>query len=387
MDFDITSDINSGELDNSGVVPASQGNVTSTTTPAGTVNHGAQPAAAPVAAPDAGTAKEPSLRDRLSSAFKGTDAAPAEQAQAQVNTGQQRGPDGKFISPAAVDPNAVVTDPNAQQPQGIPQAPRGMSHEDYQKFNALPAEMQQFVARTMEGLETQAAKYQTFEGIDQLIAPRRQAWAMNGMTEQSALTQLFALSDFATHSPVDFVRWFAGSQGINLGALAQGGGQSQQVDPVIAQMQQQLEQLTGTIGQQTQAQQQQATERVVNSIVAFAEEKGTDGQPLRPYFQELGGAVKPYVEAVRDQYPNWTHTQILQEAYERACWATPTIRTRMQQAESAKLLADRTGQASRARAAAVSVNGAPSGGDGQAASSASGSLRDTLREQFAAARA
>src|SRR4051812_37949321 len=88
---DIVSDITSGDLD-----AGSAGTVASTPAPAGTVPaNGAD--TVHVNATERNDAPKPaSLREQLSSAFKGTDGQPTDQANSDNNNGQPRAPDGKF---------------------------------------------------------------------------------------------------------------------------------------------------------------------------------------------------------------------------------------------------------------------------------------------------
>jgi hypothetical protein len=185
--------------------------------------------------------KPASLRDQLSAAFKGEDGKPTDQ-----QGGQPREANGKFA------PKEAVTDTAVQPPQG--QEPAA-AHRPYKprrgltrtQFAALPAEMQQQVARTMAAVEEQATRYRGYEQLETVIGQRRQAWAMQGMSEAQAVSQLLALSDFAGKSPTDFVQWFSGQHGIDIAALADGGGDDEYIDPVVAELRQQVADLTGHV--------------------------------------------------------------------------------------------------------------------------------------------
>jgi hypothetical protein len=56
----------------------------------------------------------------------------------------------------------------------------------------------------MASVEEQAARFRGYEGLEQVIGARRQAWAMQGMSEGQAVNQLLALSDFAGQNPAEF---------------------------------------------------------------------------------------------------------------------------------------------------------------------------------------
>ena len=61
------------------------------------------------------------------------------------------------------------------------------------------------------------------------------------------------------------------------------------------------------------------------SIDNFADEKGADGRPVRPYFDRVLGTVIDMYRANPDRD--------LQQAYEQACWADPDVRREMLQVE------------------------------------------------------
>jgi hypothetical protein len=172
---------------------------------------------------------ETSLRDQLSSAFKGPEEQkPAEQAPAATvpaltkdSEGRYRQADGTFASNeqvTAFEAAKAAPAQNTTQEQA-PTFISRMTPLEREQYNALPAETQEFVGRTMEAVDSQATRFGEYGIIEQsLIGPRRDAWASNGMTPAVALNQLFALSDFATQNPKDFVLWFADQQKIDLDA-------------------------------------------------------------------------------------------------------------------------------------------------------------------------
>jgi hypothetical protein len=381
MDVDLTSDIESGELD----AGTSRGTVPQQPNPAGTVPAQGKDAVHTSEAPQKELApKKGNLRDQLSAAFKGEDGKPGEQAAATSNDGQPRGPDGKFApkgAPAEQPGTVTGTEQQGQQPAAV-QAPRGI---DPTVFAALPAETQQQVASTMATVEQQAARYQGYEQLEQVIGPRRQAWAINGVSEAQAVNQLLAISDFATQSPPDFIQWYAGQHGIDLSALVQQSAASDQfVDPAVQELREQVNRLTGQLTNMTQGQQQAQHNSLVNLTAEFASEAGTDGKPLRPYFGELH--MLPFIQQVKAENPNASPRDVLSTAYDRACWATPAVREKMLAAQEATRLAEHREKAARAQAAGSSVVGtAPAPGSTRPNNAGNGSVRDTLRAAWNAA--
>lgn len=340
---------------------------------------GTVPAGTEVAAP---ADKSISLREQLTKAFKGEKAPdPAADPAAPVTDaqGRVRNADGTFAPAPAVDASSAAPAAAAAPAVQAIQPPAMMSPGEAQLFTSLPPEMQQFVARTMQGVEQAASQFQGYAHIEPMLAQRRQAWAMNGMSEGQALNQLLATSDFATQRPAEFLAWFAQSQGIDLAELADG---LPPVDPEVQQLKQTVQQLQGHLSQFTSGQQQAAHSAVVNEIAQFAEEKGADGQPVRPYFQQLAADIMPLIQAVRSQNPGMSNRDVLAQAYDRACWANPQVRGNMTAASEAQRLSEQRAATARAQNAGGSVNGAPVDAS-TVTNTADRTLRDELRANFA----
>lgn len=374
-EVDMVSDIAAGELDTDTSVGAVQ------------APSGAQPArggdAVPANAVERTTGREgekTSLRDQLSASFR-KEGLPAEQAGADNNTGQPRDEQGKFAAAAAAEPGAADAAPVDQLQPLTP--PQYMAGAEAEQFKALPVETQHMVARIMAPLEEAAARYVGYGDIERVIGPRREAWAVNGTSEGQALTQLFAISDFATRAPQDFIRWFAGTQGIELAALGV-DAEDEEIDPTVRELRETVHTLNARLEGLTQGQVAVQHNGIVNEVQAFGSEAGTDGQPLRPYFAELGSAIIPYISQIKQEKPQASHRDVLTEAYERCCWATPTIRDKMLAAQEAHKLAQRTSEADRRRQAGSSIGSeAPSQGATQKRDIGTGSVRETLQGAIA----
>lgn len=380
MDPDIVSDLNDGTADHT--ISAHEG---STSHGADAVNVNNQAPREPVqqaktvgdAPKDDAAAKPLSLRDQISSALKGEAETPAAALQ---DGGPARNADGTFAPKPA---DAGVVEPIAAAPVA---APVGI---DPQVFASLPAETQAHLARTMEDLNGRQQRFASLEPLEQVIAPRLDAWAMNGMQPAQAVHQLLALSDFAGRDPAGFIQYMAQQNGVDLEELVLGMDAGEEVDPRYAALEREIENLKGFAQGQTQQQQQAAHERTVNEVVAFASEKDQSGNALRPHFEELGNAIQPYISMVKSQNPSWPNGQVLQEAYERACWGTPSVRSKLQAvvdtAADAERLRTEAARVESARTASASVrSGAPTSAPA-APNDASRSLRDTIRASISAA--
>lgn len=320
-----------------------------------------------------------SLRDQISSALKGEPATPDA---AQQDGGQARGPDGKFVpkTPEALAAEAAVAAP-APAVVPVPPAP-GLTPE---VFATLPAETQAHLARTMEQVGAQQAQLNAYNNIEQVIGPRRQAWGLNGMTDVQAVTQLFALSDFAGKDPEGFIRYFAQQNRLDLEEIAFGG---EPVDPQMQALQQEIAQLRGNLNGMTAQQQQAAHTNTVNQIIGFFEAKDASGTPLRPHADEIGDNLMPFVNAERQRNPNAPMEQVLQAAYDAASWATPSVRAKLQQAsataDEATRLAQNVDKVAAAKRAGASIPSGVSVAADTGKLAEGGSLRDTIRASIAA---
>jgi hypothetical protein len=237
----------------------------------------------------------------------------------------------------------------------------------------------------MDGLNAASQRLGVLDQVEQLIEPRRQAWALNGMTEAQAINQLLSLSDFAGRDPTGFIKYMAENSGVNLEDLVFG---EEPADPQTTELQRRLAAAEARITGFDTQQQQAAHTNTVNAVIGFASEKAADGSLLRPHFEELGNGILPFISTVKAQNPSWSQNQVLQTAYENACWGTPAVRAKMQAGVSATAEAERirteTERVTRAKAASVSVrSGAPSS-PATAPTEGSGTLRDTIRASIAA---
>lgn len=319
-----------------------------------------------------------SLRDQLSSALKAPEETPAN---AQQDGGRVRDPaTGKFVSAAAQSPASDQPAAQTAQP-GAVEVPQGLQISA-DVFASLPAETQAQLARTMEYVNSRAGLLQSLEPLEQLIAPRREAWRMNGWTEDQAVGQLFALSDYATRDPAGFIQYFANQSGIDLEDLVFGEDENP-VDPNVAALQSELAEVRQMLYGNVQQQQQQQHGQVVNQVLAFLDEKNESGELLRPYASDIGNDYLEFIRIEKERNPGADMRTVLQKAYDRACWANDSVREKMQAASAAAAQAEQLRQAaeraSKARSAGVSpASGTPSS-SAAVSSPASGDLREAIR--------
>jgi hypothetical protein len=231
-------------------------------------------------------------------------------------------------------------------------APQSMSAKDRESFTALPPESQKWLsdrAKEQEAAFTQktmdlANKSKSFDALEQVLAPRRQQLAMDGMDEGTAVGQLFALSDYANTDPIGFVKYLFNARGIPLDALGQsdGGYQDMPADPQLAALQQKMQGFESFLTQQQAQSQQQAEMSITSDVQKFAD--------ANEFYAELESEMIPVVAALRQHDTTLSNADALAKAYKMAIAANPGVSAKVEAANASKTEADKIAMA-KARAA------------------------------------
>ena len=229
-------------------------------------------------------------------------------------------------------------------------APQSMSAKDREAFAALPPESQKWIsdrAKEQEAAFTQktmdlADKSKGFDKLEQILAPRRQQLAMDGMDDSTAVGQLFALSDFANTDPIGFVKYLFDQRQIPLTALSEPGGQQTPADPQLAAMQAKMQGFESFLTQQQMQAQRQAESVIYTDVEKFSSEN--------EFYAELENEMIPVVAALRQNDPSLSNTDALTKAYKMALAANDGVSAKVEAAKSAKAEADKVVMA-KARAA------------------------------------
>lgn len=296
-----------------------------------------------------------------------------EEAEAEGEEGQEGDDEGDGEEVEPIDPPANWPEEVREAFAAIPphlqhwyvNNARHMQADYTRKTQALASERQQY--------QRHAAMYAE---LDKVTAPYEQQWALNGMNKAQAVSQLIALSNFATSDPQGFIQYFANLRGVDLQSL---NGEQEYIDPQVAalrqplsQVQAQLNQMQQRMEQEQQQQQyhqyQSAFQSVNASIDEFAQRRGQDGRPLYPYINDVMGEMADLIETRR--------ARSMDEAYKIAIRMNPSTYAkelaRFRASENAKVIQ----RAEKARRAASSLSGA-SGANG-AFAPRDMSIRDTI---------
>lgn len=249
---------------------------------------------------------------------------------------EKESPEGEA---SAVEAKAAVEKP--VEKETIP-APVDWSGGAKVKWDRLPHEVKQELARSYETV-SQA------KSLLPVIQPYMDRFTMDFGGAPQALNAILGTWKYAKTQPLDFVREFIQTTGIDPRSL--GGQQTQEAqaemqgDPVLTALQQKIAGLEGQLSQLAEMPVQAQNAQIDTEIQAFR------ADPAHPYFND----VRPVMAALMQAGTART----LKEAYDMACYANPGIRAQIE-AQKAQALQEQRRQATvRSANAAVSVNGAP----------------------------
>ena len=198
-----------------------------------------------------------------------------------------------------------------------------------------------------------------------------------GSVEQG-IKNLLDTSTYAAKDPVGFIQWFAQSKGIDLGNMQQPQGDQ---NPEVAQLKQTLYGLQSKIDMLEGHTTEQQKRAVTSEIQAFADEKDPSGQPLRPHFESVRAQVYKLIPLIREDYPDWSVRQVMQEAYEKATRLNDDVFGKVQQekAEKDRLAREAADRAQKASLARKSLTGGSPVGDSQQKPAKNQSVRDAIK--------
>ena len=236
----------------------------------------------------------------------------------------------------------------AGPPQKAPTAaPSSLSPAVKAIWDTLAPEIrQEFLRRDndhMRSYDANSAKLKQYDALDQTISPYRDMLVQNYGNVENGLRTLFSLSDFANKNPVEFAAKFLMQRGVDLNQfinqIQRGGFQAPQQAALNP-----LEERLRRLEQERDTSQTQAIEGILRK---FVEEKDGAGNPAHPHFEELRNEIAAFLDMGLD----------LQDAYDRAVWASPTHREGMLQSKNEQAEAQRKAeleqQAKAARQASV----------------------------------
>lgn len=288
---------------------------------------------------------------------------------ARVERTEQVAAPRQNVTTDAVQP---TEQPVQQSQAGTP--PRGWSAEEKALWSKLPPAIQTAVSRREAQMDEGARQWtEQRTAVEQALSPLHELSQANGIHWKDGLDRLLnveaRLRNPATAAQT--VAEMARAYNVDLAALVNGTQQPAQpqqpyFDPniILQNVEQRVEARLAAREEQTQ----------LNSMIgSFEGERDQAGKVLHPHFNE--------VKVLMGHLLKTEQASDLQDAYDKAVWATPGIRTQLMSAQTVAQQPIR--QAARSRAAAVSVKGAPSGKAPNPSANAGKSLDDIVRDAYA----
>lgn len=308
-------------------------------------------------------------------------------AAAKVAPAAKLGADGKPILPPVAklgaDGKPVVETTPETIPPGLEKAPTSWNKGAQAKYNALDPELKAMVHQREADFHKGLEQYKGLANVGQSFVSEFQPYEAliraSGQTPQNLVRAwMGAEYQLKVGTPEQkaalFVQ-YAKDYGINLAdvttaaeKIAAGQPAVAPVDPKVAALEQQVQQLTGHFTTQQKA----AAQREYAGIVAETQAFGQ--QPANKHYEAVKLDMAALMESGR--------ATSLQDAYDKAVWGNPETRALLlaeQQVTQRKLAADKAAAARKAAGANVATRGTLPAAPAKAVS---GTMDDTLRQAY-----
>jgi hypothetical protein len=303
-------------------------------------------------------------RDEQGRFTKAEQAAQAQKADAAVAAAQQA------VQPGQQQPVAQA----AVRPAG---PPPGWSPTSKTLFDALPDTVKKDIAKREDEISQGFAKLAEYKGLDPYVDMARG----NNTTLPEALDRYVAAENLLESQPVNGLLWLCQKYNVHPGQLLEAIGepghqQPQEASPLAPVMPyiQTLDQRLSQFEAQQAAAQDHAIKGEISSFSA---------DPQHKYFENVRKEMGQII-ALADQQGQQVS---LKDAYEKACWANPEIRSLLIKDQIAANEAEAKRKADDARRAAGSLpTGSPIPGGTLARNEPMTNLRAEIERAFADSR-
>lgn len=314
-----------------------------------------------------------------------TDAPAGETPEEKAKREYLRDQQGKFAEPdKAVKKDGITPAPKAGQPPAkadpIERAPQAWKPEAREFWKDIPEAARREIIRTEQSIQQtlrDTVEDRRFAGaIKDTIRPFEHFIKAEGSDPVRAIDNLLTTAARLRTGNVtevagmmtELVKQFGvgrfGNDFIRaLDSSLSGAAPQQQRDPYVSQMEQRLNQIEQRDRMNAQYAEQQRSAVAEQEIMSFAETA------------EFIGDVKHDMADIIELANSRGQAIGLKEAYDRACWANPEIRSILTQRQERERAQQTNQVAQKARAAAVSVGGSPAFNASQEAPS---SIRDAI---------
>lgn len=249
--------------------------------------------------------------------------------------------------PPAEAPAAVAPEP----------APSGMGEKASRLWATATTEQRDYMRETEEVIAHVRG------GIQPLHAEAKE----HNLPWNEYAQRLVNADKYIRRSPVEAMLWLAETHGVDLDAVADmaaakragmtipsssGAPTPPQHNAALQPLQQQIQQIAGRLDQREQrehqARQDEATAR--QRAVRAEMDAYTSKQP---HWKAVEAEALALIPAIHAQSPNASVTDIVSTAYERACWANPTVRSQLQKSQDRQAQEARRAQRATAASSAT----------------------------------
>lgn len=302
-------------------------------------------------------------------------AAQPEPAQTQERARNER---GQFIradgsvdpdqSPAVTLPDADKPSEQVEQPSTAAEPPTSWSADAKAEFVKLsPAVQQAVIKRESEISEGGRRWSEEKRTYDDMLTPVRAAAQRAGVDERTGLQKLIAANDYLERDPQNAILWLAQTYGVDLSKqpAEQAKAPTAPVDPVVRQLHQQV----STLQQSIEARETAELQQTINQFAS---------QPGHEHFETVKADMGVLLQSGR--------AKDMQDAYDKAIWANPDIRSKLIADQNATAAAARKTQeqatTDKAKRGAISTSGSPTGGPAPAATFQGDTVEDAVRAAF-----
>jgi hypothetical protein len=259
-------------------------------------------------------------------------------------------------------------------------APQALSGAIKAKWKELPADVRAEWSKRENDINQALTRHDgdlnMGRKMKEVINPYMPIIQAEGGTPEGAVKDLlntaYVLRTGSPQQKAEIIRTVIQQYGVDLGQVSQA---PQQVAPEISQLQNEINQLRQMANPdfiKNQLQEQLESASIQKEVETFA------ANPSNIYLEQ----VKPIMASLLGT----GQAKDLQEAYDKACWADPTIRTSLLAAQTAELEAKRKAEVKAKKQASVSIAGSPDLTSPTARNSNNLSIEDDLRAAFQDAR-
>ena len=229
-----------------------------------------------------------------------------------INSGKD---DEAGRKPEEPKPETVAATPAIAPPVALPEAAKAEWGKTPPAIQQAVLKRENDIARYVQQTSTQLKQ---FEAINQQIEPVRKELESFYGDVPTGLKTLFSISDYATKSPYEYIRWFAQQRGLDAQQVLNvfAGGQAPQAQ---AAFNPQLAALSQRVSAQEERTRHEESQRLA----------ARDAEAANAIREFESKPENKFIEQVREDMAALLSNGLassLQDAYEKAIWQNPTIR-------------------------------------------------------------